>query len=41
VNYDGKYKVKDEIRIGDYTMYYSGGERPENGVAIVAHEKCW
>jgi exonuclease III len=26
-----------EIRCGDYTVYYSGGERAEKGVAIVVH----
>ena len=24
--------------IGDYTVYYSGGERAERGVAIVVHK---
>ncbi|PNF43555.1 hypothetical protein B7P43_G03904 [Cryptotermes secundus] len=27
-----------EIRSGDYTAYYSGGERAERGVAIVVHK---
>ena len=26
------------IRSGDYTVYYSGGERVERGVAIVVHK---
>jgi hypothetical protein len=28
----------DEIRSGDYTVYYSGGDRAERGVAIVVHK---
>jgi len=27
-----------EIRSGDYTLYYSGGEWAERGVAIVVHK---
>ena len=27
-----------EIRSGDYTVYYPGGERAERGVAIVVHK---
>jgi hypothetical protein len=27
-----------EIRSGDYTVYYSGGDRAERGVAIVVHK---
>ena len=27
-----------EIRSGDFTVYYSGGERGERGVAIVVHK---
>jgi hypothetical protein len=26
-----------KVRNGDYTVYYSGGERAERGVAIVVH----
>ena len=33
-----RWKEQGEIRIGDYTVYYSGGERDEKGVAIVVHE---
>ena len=29
---------QDEIRSGDYRVYYSGGERAEKGVAIVVHK---
>jgi exonuclease III len=31
-------KGQGEIKSGDYTKYYSGGEWAENGVAIVAHK---
>jgi len=31
-------KGQGEIRSGDYTVYYSGGERAERGVAIVVHK---
>ena len=27
-----------EIRSGDYTVYYSGGEQAERGVVIVVHK---
>ena len=32
------WKGKGEIRSGDYTVYYSGGERTEKDVAIVVHK---
>ena len=32
-----RWKGQCEIRSGDYTVYYSGGERAERGVAIVVH----
>jgi len=32
------WKGQGEIRSGDYTVYYSGGERAEKGVAIVVHK---
>ena len=32
-----RWKGQSEIRSGDYTVYYSGGERAERGVAIVVH----
>jgi len=34
-----QWKGQGEIRSGDYTVYYSGGERAEKSVAIVVH-KC-
>jgi hypothetical protein len=37
------WKVQGEIRSGDYTVYYCGGDRAERGVAIVVHKsivKC-
>jgi exonuclease III len=34
-----RWKGQGEIRSGDYTVYYSGGERAEKGVAILVH-KC-
>ncbi|PNF29711.1 hypothetical protein B7P43_G12560 [Cryptotermes secundus] len=33
-----QWKRQGEIRSGDYTVYYSGGERAERGVAIVVHK---
>jgi exonuclease III len=33
-----RWKGQGEVRSGDYTMYYSGGERAEKGVAIVVHK---
>ena len=33
-----QWKGKGEIRSGDYTVYYSGGERAESSVAIVVHK---
>ena len=33
-----RWKGQGEIRSGDYTVYYSGGERAERGVAIVVHK---
>jgi len=32
-----RWKGQGEIRSGDYTVYYSGGERAEKGVAIMVH----
>jgi nitrogen regulatory protein PII len=33
-----QWKGQGEIRSGDYTMYYSGDDRAERGVAIVVHK---
>ena len=33
-----RWKGQGEIRSGDYTVYYSGGERAEKGVGIVVHK---
>jgi hypothetical protein len=33
-----RWKGQCEIRGGDYTMYYSGGENSERGVAVVVHK---
>ena len=33
-----RWKGQGEIRSGDYTVYYSGGECAEKGVAIVVHK---
>ena len=33
-----RWKGQGEIKSGDYTVYYSGGERTERGVAIVVHK---
>jgi len=33
-----RWTGQGEIRSGDYTLYYSGGERAERGVAIVVHK---
>ena len=33
-----QWKGQSEIKSGDYTVYYSGGERAEKGVAIVVHK---
>ena len=33
-----RWKGQGEIRSDDYTVYYSGGERAEKGVAIVVHK---
>jgi hypothetical protein len=32
-----RWKGQGEIRSGDYTVYYSGGERAERGVALVVY----
>ena len=32
-----RWKGQGEIRSGDYTVYYSGGERAERDIAIVVH----
>jgi hypothetical protein len=31
-------KEQGVIRSGDYTLYYSGGEKAERGVAVVVHK---
>jgi hypothetical protein len=33
-----RWKGQGEIRSGDYTVYYWGGERAERGVAVVVHK---
>jgi exonuclease III len=33
-----RWKGQGEIRRGDYTLYYSGGDRAERGIAIVVHK---
>jgi hypothetical protein len=33
-----RWKGQGEIGIGDYTVYYSGGELAERGVAVVVHK---
>jgi hypothetical protein len=33
-----RWKGEGEIRSGDYTVYYCGGDRTERGVAIVVHK---
>jgi hypothetical protein len=33
-----RWKGHGEIRSGDYTVYYPGGEKPERGGAVVMHE---
>ena len=33
-----RWKGQGEIRSGDYSVYYTGGERAEKGVAIVVHK---
>jgi hypothetical protein len=33
-----RWKGQGEIRSGDYTMYYSGGEKSESGVEVVVHK---
>ena len=33
-----RWKGEGEIRSGDYTVYYSEGERAEKGVAILVHK---
>jgi exonuclease III len=33
-----RWKGRGEIRSGDYTVYYCGGDRSERGVAIVVHK---
>jgi len=34
---EGQWKCHDAVRSGDCTVYYSGGERVERGIAIVVH----
>jgi hypothetical protein len=33
-----RWKGQGEIRSGDYTVYYSGGDSAERRVAIVVHK---
>jgi hypothetical protein len=33
-----RWKGQGEIRRGDYTVFYSGGERSERGVAMVVYK---
>jgi exonuclease III len=33
-----QWKGQGEIRSGDYTVYYSGGDSAERGIAIVVHK---
>jgi hypothetical protein len=33
-----RWKGQGEIKSGDYTVYYSGGDSAERGVAIVVHK---
>jgi hypothetical protein len=33
-----RWKSQSEIRSGDYTVYYSGGERAERDIAIVVRK---
>ena len=33
------WKVQSKIKSGDYTAYYSRGERAERGTAIMLHKK--
>jgi exonuclease III len=33
-----RWKCQGEIRSGDYTVYYCGGDSAERGVAIVVHK---
>jgi hypothetical protein len=33
-----RWKGQGEVRSGDYTVYYSGGDSAERGVAIVVHK---
>jgi hypothetical protein len=33
-----RWKSQGEIRSGDYTVYYSGGDRADRGVAIVVRK---
>ena len=35
---EARWKGQGEIKSGDYTVYYSGGEWAERGVAIVVHK---
>ena len=35
---DVRWTGQGEIRSGDYTVYYSGGEWAERSVAIVVHK---
>ena len=33
-----RWKEQGEIRSGDYTVYYTGGELAEGGASIVVHK---
>ena len=35
----GRDKAKKKKKSGDYTVYYSRGERTDRGTAIVLHKK--
>ena len=36
---EARWKGQGEIKSGDYTVYYSGGEQAERGVGIVVHKR--
>ena len=36
---EAQWKGQGEIKSGDYTVYYSGGEHTERGIAIVLHKR--
>jgi exonuclease III len=35
-----RWKGQGQIKSGDYTTYYSGGKRAENGIPIVVHKSA-